>query len=244
MQSQTPPEWLTNTLTTAAAAADPVTVAVAGGAATTTDVCAEPSQLPKPEIGHDLQQWPAAKPPTASSNTLLSPPPFGPQDKKLSACRFQTDYFAKERSAMFHPVNSSLASCGTGNGLYNLESVHFGQQPPQHMQHHHHQQQQAHLQQQYYLGHPAAGGAAGAGSSSGHFPILPPSFIAAAAAAAAAGAPTAASTVTTGQEATTNATTAAALARSCALPSPTIYPPTPPPSAPWMHPPWFLGDTF
>lgn len=33
-------------------------------------------------------------------------------------------------------------------------------------------------------------------------------------------------------------------ARNCALPSPTIYPPTPPPSAPWVHPhPWF-GDTF
>lgn len=33
-------------------------------------------------------------------------------------------------------------------------------------------------------------------------------------------------------------------ARNCALPSPTIYPPTPPPSAPWIHPhPWF-GDTF
>jgi hypothetical protein len=31
--------------------------------------------------------------------------------------------------------------------------------------------------------------------------------------------------------------------RSCALPSPTIYPPTPPPSAPWIHP-WFIGDTF
>lgn len=31
--------------------------------------------------------------------------------------------------------------------------------------------------------------------------------------------------------------------RSCALPSPTIYPPTPPPSAPWIHP-WFVGDTF
>ncbi|XP_058065539.1 atrophin-1-like [Anopheles bellator] len=32
-------------------------------------------------------------------------------------------------------------------------------------------------------------------------------------------------------------------ARSCALPSPTIYPPTPPPSAPWIHP-WYGGDTF
>lgn len=32
-------------------------------------------------------------------------------------------------------------------------------------------------------------------------------------------------------------------ARACALPSPTIYPPTPPPSAPWIHP-WFVGDTF
>lgn len=30
------------------------------------------------------------------------------------------------------------------------------------------------------------------------------------------------------------------LTRSCsALPSPTIYPPTPPPSAPWIHPAWF-----
>lgn len=27
------------------------------------------------------------------------------------------------------------------------------------------------------------------------------------------------------------------------LPSPTIYPPTPPPSAPWIHP-WYTGDTF
>lgn len=36
---------------------------------------------------------------------------------------------------------------------------------------------------------------------------------------------------------------AAANARTCALPSPTIYPPTPPPSAPWIHP-WFVGDTF
>lgn len=27
------------------------------------------------------------------------------------------------------------------------------------------------------------------------------------------------------------------------LPSPTIYPPTPPPSAPWIHP-WYAGDTF
>lgn len=35
----------------------------------------------------------------------------------------------------------------------------------------------------------------------------------------------------------------AAAARTCALPSPTIYPPTPPPSAPWIHP-WFIGDTF
>lgn len=35
----------------------------------------------------------------------------------------------------------------------------------------------------------------------------------------------------------------AATARTCALPSPTIYPPTPPPSAPWIHP-WFVGDTF
>lgn len=40
-----------------------------------------------------------------------------------------------------------------------------------------------------------------------------------------------------------SAAAAAAAARSCALPSPTIYPPTPPPSAPWVHP-WFLGDTF
>jgi hypothetical protein len=31
-------------------------------------------------------------------------------------------------------------------------------------------------------------------------------------------------------------------ARACALPSPTIYPPTPPPSAPWT--PWYSGDTF
>lgn len=31
--------------------------------------------------------------------------------------------------------------------------------------------------------------------------------------------------------------------RSCALPSPTIYPPTPPPSAPWIHP-WYSGDSF
>lgn len=30
------------------------------------------------------------------------------------------------------------------------------------------------------------------------------------------------------------------LTRSCsALPSPTIYPPTPPPSTPWIHPAWF-----
>lgn len=35
----------------------------------------------------------------------------------------------------------------------------------------------------------------------------------------------------------------ATAARTCALPSPTIYPPTPPPSAPWIHP-WFIGDTF
>lgn len=40
-----------------------------------------------------------------------------------------------------------------------------------------------------------------------------------------------------------SAAAAAAAARSCALPSPTIYPPTPPPSAPWVHL-WFLGDTF
>lgn len=32
-------------------------------------------------------------------------------------------------------------------------------------------------------------------------------------------------------------------ARSSALPSPTIYPPTPPPSASWIHP-WFIGDSF
>ncbi|KAG4067415.1 hypothetical protein HA402_009652 [Bradysia odoriphaga] len=31
--------------------------------------------------------------------------------------------------------------------------------------------------------------------------------------------------------------------RSSALPSPTIYPPTPPPSASWIHP-WFIGDSF
>lgn len=37
--------------------------------------------------------------------------------------------------------------------------------------------------------------------------------------------------------------TAVTAARSCALPSPTIYPPTPPPSAPWIHP-WYGGDTF
>lgn len=36
---------------------------------------------------------------------------------------------------------------------------------------------------------------------------------------------------------------ATSAARTCALPSPTIYPPTPPPSAPWIHP-WFIGDTF
>lgn len=30
--------------------------------------------------------------------------------------------------------------------------------------------------------------------------------------------------------------------RSSALPSPTIYPPTPPPSAPWVHP-WYVGET-
>lgn len=32
-------------------------------------------------------------------------------------------------------------------------------------------------------------------------------------------------------------------ARTSALPSPTIYPPTPPPSASWIHP-WFIGDSF
>lgn len=32
-------------------------------------------------------------------------------------------------------------------------------------------------------------------------------------------------------------------ARTNALPSPTIYPPTPPPSASWIHP-WFIGDSF
>lgn len=32
-------------------------------------------------------------------------------------------------------------------------------------------------------------------------------------------------------------------ARASALPSPTIYPPTPPPSASWIHP-WFIGDSF
>ncbi|XP_049542539.1 uncharacterized protein LOC125955447 [Anopheles darlingi] len=43
-----------------------------------------------------------------------------------------------------------------------------------------------------------------------------------------------------GYETTSSSSSAA---RSCALPSPTIYPPTPPPSAPWIHP-WYGGDTF
>lgn len=153
----------------------------------------------------------------ATADSMLSPSSFaGQMDKKLSACRYQNDYFPKDRN-LYHPASVSAAPFG-------LDATSYSQQyypNPGPVAHHH------------------------------PFPVLPPSFI---------GNPNSGYAANNNAHSNNNAgecalpTTAMnasmaatqSVARSCgALPSPTIYPPTPPPSAPWIQGhPWFLGDTF
>lgn len=178
---------------------------------------------------------------SSRSSNLLSPPASSvgsvgsTSDKKMSACRFSGPGIMAGGLAM----NNTMAP-----NSYSLDSVqHFG--GPQMMGHGKQPQQpQPHQsqQQQYYMNEVGAGQ---------HYPGLPPAF----AYGAGAGSQMATAAgmvaghhqvVNSGYDLMTgghSVAAAAAAARSCALPSPTIYPPTPPPSAPWVHP-WFLGDTF
>lgn len=193
---------------------------------------------------------------SGSHSNLLSPPASSSSssslssssEKKLTACRF------------------SGGGIGMGNTMapnsYSLDSAqHFGGPQQLAMAGHGKQMQiQSQQHQQYYMNDVSAGQ---------HYPGLPPPAFAygggGVQAAAGGGVGLVAGhhnhhhhhhhqVVSSGYDLMTGGggggghpsaavAAAAAAARSCALPSPTIYPPTPPPSAPWVHP-WFLGDTF
>lgn len=153
-------------------------------------------------------------------------------EKKMSACRFSQQGI--------NPLTPNP---------YSLDSVHFGgpqQSTPTPTAGatvgiNKHQMQRAQPQAQaYYMNEVNATAAAASGQ---HYPVLPPAFNYGGQAGGAAAGHQVMNAGYGDLMAGGHSVAAAAAARSCALPSPTIYPPTPPPSAPWVHP-WFLGDTF
>ena len=191
--------------------------------------------------------------PPATTTVSSTSQAVGGGEKKMSACRFSGQAGSGQGLGLSSPMAANSYSLDSVQQQQHQQSPFMGHSKPQQLlptqlQQQQQQQQQYYMNdvnagQQHYAGLPSpyafggqvaqttaagvtgtAGAMAGGGAVTGHpvansgYDLMPGGHSVAAAAAAAA-------------------------ARSCALPSPTIYPPTPPPSAPWVHP-WFMGDTF
>lgn len=162
-------------------------------------------------------------------------------NKKLySACRYQNeklDYYspsalavAASYNAMSYPNTETVAASVNRNSSYIPPPSPFSS-----LNEHHHQHIQQHQQNAIY--------AAAVAAAASHFP-------AGATTGGASGGSASSGACVAGNNSyhlqvpnVAGSVHDTGAARSCALPSPTIYPPTPPPSAPWVHP-WFVGDSF
>uniref|UniRef100_A0A1B0CHX8 Uncharacterized protein n=2 Tax=Lutzomyia longipalpis TaxID=7200 RepID=A0A1B0CHX8_LUTLO len=156
--------------------------------------------------------------------------------KKLySACRYQNDkldYYSPSALAVAAGYNAmSYGNTETVATSVNRNSSYIPPPSPfSTLNEHHHQQMQQHQQSAIY--------AAAVAAAASHFPTGASSG---ASGGGAAGSANAAGSNSYHLQVPNVAGSVhdTGAARSCALPSPTIYPPTPPPSAPWVHP-WFV----